>query len=181
MLAFVFGGCRSGKSGFAEQLLQGYAGSCELGYVATMWPAGDDAKARIERHRMLRADKGFTSYERYFDVGGLELPANSAVMLECLSTLVANEMFQPGGAGGDTFKVTLDGIRRLASRTTHLIVVSSNLTSDGVCYDASTQEYQRTLAALMGEITALSDTVIEMVCGIPIHLKGAAACRSSVA
>lgn len=181
MLTFVFGGCRSGKSGFAEQLLRGYAGSCELAYVATMWPEGDDAEVRIERHRALRANKGFTSYECYFDPGALALPANSAVMLECLSTLVANEMFQPQGAGGDTLRRTLNGIRHLATSCTHLIVVCSSLASDGVCYDASTRGYQETLAALMNEIATLSDTVVEMVCGIPIYLKGKDECRSCVA
>ena len=42
--------------------------------------------------------KGFETIERYTDLSGLELPKEGVALLECLSNLTANEMFEPEGA-----------------------------------------------------------------------------------
>ena len=49
---------------------------------------------RILRHRQMRAGKGFETVERYTDLKGLKLDPDSVVLLECMSNLTANEMFQ---------------------------------------------------------------------------------------
>ncbi|MCL2530408.1 MAG: bifunctional adenosylcobinamide kinase/adenosylcobinamide-phosphate guanylyltransferase, partial [Coriobacteriia bacterium] len=176
---FVYGGCCSGKSTFAEQLLLNLASTGEKWYVATMWPEGPDAQRRIHRHQAMRADKGFISCERYLDVKGLAvsessavIPKGSAVLLECLGNLVANEMFQSEGAGEEALQVILEGITALAARAAHLIVVSNEVGSDGAPYSAQTQAFQQVLGALNREVCALSTCAVEMVCGIPVYLKG---------
>ena len=179
VLTFVYGGCCSGKSTFAEQLLQGFTAIQEKFYVATMWPEGADAQKRIHRHRTQRANKGFTNCERYIDIGGLEVPKGSAVLLECLGNLVANEMFQPEGAGNTTNTVVLEGITALAARTAHLIVVSNEVGCDGNSYCEQTRAYQLTLAALNRELLALSSCAVEMVCGIPLYLTPCYPARSA--
>ncbi len=181
MLTFVYGGSCCGKSSFAERLLQNSADAPQRCYLATMWPEGSEAQERIDKHKAMRAGKGFTSYERFLDIGGLALPHGSAVLLECLGTLVANEMFQPGGAGSNTLQHILEGIKNLAAGSTHLIVISNEVGCDGVCYESATQEYQRVLATLNSEVCAQSDVAVEMVCGIPVFLKGRELCNYSAA
>ena len=58
MMIFVSGGSSSGKSAFAESLIV-KSGIARRLYIATMEPFGAEAAVRIERHRALRAGKGF--------------------------------------------------------------------------------------------------------------------------
>lgn len=54
----------------------------------------------------MRAGKGFETVERYTALDELVLPKGSVVLLECMTNLVANEMFRedgfhPGDFGGN--------------------------------------------------------------------------------
>ena len=72
------------------------AGSEVSLYIATMYPYGEETEKKIERHRMLRKGKGFETLEWYtglklhLEEGSLQ---GSDVLLECMSNLVANEMY----------------------------------------------------------------------------------------
>ena len=115
MILLVTGGSASGKSEYAENraLQMAKEGKRTLIYLAAMMPFGKDAEKRIERHRQLRAGKGFETVERYTAVEALcrgdssdsEAFRNQAkgavVMLECMSNLTANEMFSGSGNSGD--------------------------------------------------------------------------------
>ena len=98
MRVFICGGAGAGKSAFAEGLAQKLGG--RLVYVATMPVVSDEDKTKVERHHRLRAGKGFTTIER---PGALsDLPDDGETMLiECLSTHVANLMFNPGNTTAD--------------------------------------------------------------------------------
>ena len=98
MIHVITGGSGSGKSRYAEQQI------LELGdnrrvYLATMCPYDEESYQRIERHRAMRAEKNFETLECYTDLARLEIPEGCNVLLECMSNLVANEMFQPDAAG----------------------------------------------------------------------------------
>lgn len=172
----VYGGSGSGKSAIAEALTGRLAGEGEKIYLATMEPYGADAHARIERHRSMRAEKGFATVERYTGLEELIVPAGSTVLLECLGNLAANEMFAPQGAGAEAGAAVTRGLNRLRAQAKHLVVVSNDIGGDGVDYPGETKEYQRLLGALNRAIAAGSDLVIEAVCGIAIYHKGAVPC-----
>lgn len=61
MIALVTGGASSGKSAFAEQLALSLPGPHV--YAATMRHGDAETEARIERHRAMRAGKGFVTVE----------------------------------------------------------------------------------------------------------------------
>ena len=61
MIALVTGGASSGKSAFAEQLALSLPGPHV--YAATMRHGDAETEARIERHRAMRAGKGFVTIE----------------------------------------------------------------------------------------------------------------------
>ena len=50
MIAFVSGGAKNGKSGFAQDLAVKLAGGGKRYYVATMIPVDEEDRARIRRH-----------------------------------------------------------------------------------------------------------------------------------
>ena len=45
----------------------------------------------------MRAGKGFETIERYTELDELLIPKDCVVLLECMSNLVANEMFREDG------------------------------------------------------------------------------------
>ena len=95
MLTFIFGGSASGKSEYAEQYAASLAHNCNapLLYLATMCANDTESKQRIERHRRMRADKSFQTMEVSKEIGSIVVESDSVVLLECLSNLLANEMF----------------------------------------------------------------------------------------
>ena len=109
MITLVTGGSGSGKSAFAEDVLTGF-GDGDRVYIATMYPFDEESKKRVERHRRMRAEKKFTTIECYTGLKNVQVPKGACVLLECLSNLTANEMFQEDGAGSRTVEAVLEGI-----------------------------------------------------------------------
>ena len=170
MITLITGGSGCGKSTYAESRMLAY--SHPRVYVATMIPCGEDAERRIARHRQLRAGKGFETLEKGVDVGGLPLPEGASVLLECLGNLVANEMFEPDGAGENAEERCLDGIRSLARRAANLVIVTNEVGSDGREYGEGTERYMQIMGRLGCRIAEMADEVCEVVCGQPVWLKG---------
>ena len=98
MIHLVTGGSGSGKSAYAEQCILDFGGTRRV-YIATMQPFGAEGQARIARHRKMRVAKQFSTIECYTNLKEVELEPGSDVLLECMSNLTANEIFDPSGAG----------------------------------------------------------------------------------
>ena len=198
MLHLVIGGSASGKSEYAESQAVEYAQpqvACpdseptaagrRLYYVAAMKPYGEEAQKRIARHRQLRQGKGFETLERYTDLAGLctEKPdlAGQTVLVECLSNLTANEIFEPEGAGPENAEEAIvDGIRKLADLTENLIVVSLDVFGEGRVDDEAadagisedmTDVYIRVLGRVNARLAQMADQVTEVVYSIPVRQK----------
>lgn len=170
MLILVSGGAASGKSRYAEELTLG-AGSSRRIYLATMEVRDGESRDRVARHRDMRAGKGFETLERPRDMEGVALPPGCAVLLEDLSNLAANEWFGPKGSAGAEERI-LAGLDRLTGQSERLVVVTNELFSDGVAYDAATMDYLRGLAELNRTLARRAGRVYEVVCGIPVCWKG---------
>ncbi|MBR4684817.1 MAG: bifunctional adenosylcobinamide kinase/adenosylcobinamide-phosphate guanylyltransferase [Spirochaetia bacterium] len=191
MTVFITGGSGSGKSAFAESIAQKLGGS--LVYVATMPVANDEDKAKVERHHALRAGKGFVTLERPGKLA--DLPDGGETMLiECLSTHVANLMFSPGNtaAAQDTTLLSsgfpsatavvawTESIKKelapLISKNGNTIFVSAEIASDGATYSPETKAYRSVLTAINRHLADSCDTAVEVVCGIPVRIKGELPC-----
>ncbi|WP_297232550.1 bifunctional adenosylcobinamide kinase/adenosylcobinamide-phosphate guanylyltransferase [uncultured Flavonifractor sp.] len=170
MLILVSGGSASGKSEFAESLVTS-SGLERRIYLATMQVWDDESVRRVERHRQMRAGKGFETVECPTALADAPLPPGCAVLLEDLSNLCANEYFSPDGTDGTLDRV-LSGLRRAADRAELLVVVTNELFSDGMDYDPVTLDYLSVLGELNRRTAALADQVYEVVCGIPVAWKG---------
>lgn len=171
MLILVSGGSASGKSKYAEDLAA-QTPPGERIYVATMRVWDEESRRRVERHRAMRAGKGFRTEERPVHLDHMPVPAGSVVLLEDLSNLTANEWFGPEGPEGAEARV-LSGVRRLKEAAACTVVVTNELFSDGVAYDKETADYLAALARPNAAVAAEADRVYEVVCGIPVCWKGA--------
>ena len=104
---------------------------------------------------------------------GLEDFGGGTVLLECLCNLTANEMFDSEGNERDPYDKILREVRDLASRADNLILVTNDVGSDAEAYSESTLRYVDTLGRLNAAFAAEFDAVYELVCGIPLPVKGA--------
>lgn len=111
------------------------------------------------------------------------LPDGSVVLLECMSNLTANEMFSADRIGQQETVGTediamqvkrrvLDGVEALRRHCAHLVIVTNEVFSDGNVYDPETMEYIRCLGMVNVELAGMADQVTEVVCGIPVPVKG---------
>ncbi len=177
MFTLIIGGSGSGKSAYAEHILETVSDVKNKYYLATMQVFDEDGKRKIERHRRLRRGKGFLTIEQSVDVERavrrLE-SEDSAVLLECMSNLTANEMFGSRSLSAEeTAEKVRKGIGILKTAVRHLVIVSNNVFEDGIRYDDGTGEYLRALARINNELAAEADRVIEVVVGLPVILKDA--------
>lgn len=171
MFHVVTGGSGSGKSAYAEQCILDFQGDNRI-YIATMYPFDEESHRRIARHRAMRAEKKFTTIERYTDLEHLTIPEGADVLLECMSNLTANEIYQENGAGENTVTAVLSGIRHLLEQAENLVVVTNEVFSDGITYDPETEKYLEKLGAINCQMTQMADAVTEVVYGIPVSHKG---------
>lgn len=167
-LICVTGGSGSGKSAIAEQMAAQLSDAGKV-YLATMQCGDEESRKRVARHRAMRAEKNFVTIERPVDLAHLSLPPCEVVLLECLSNLAANEMFAPKGAGAQAEQAILQGIAHVRAQCRTLIVVTNEIFSDGVRYDAHTEHYLAVLGRLNRKLAQQAQQVIEVVCGIPIR------------
>ena len=158
-MILVLGPNSSGKSLFAENLAVEH-GEPRV-YVATMVPQTEDNHRRIENHRIQRADKGFITIEEPWDFQNISIPSDSVILLEDISNLLANGIFQYHFTGIEA----LEQIKSLAEKCKCLIAVSiAGLVDEG--YDKETANYIQQLNWLNQEVSKLAETVYEMRDGV---------------
>ena len=140
-------------------------------YIATMQAYDEESRARVKKHRKARSGKGFETIEQGTHMENICLPQECTALLECMSNLVANEVFAPEGRGASCEEILKEGLHDLAGQAKHLVIVSNDIFSDGVKYDPETEQYLKILGHLNQEVAAMADCVYEVVCGIPICIK----------
>ena len=187
MMELVTGGSGSGKSAYAESVICGkHRLLCEttenapLYYIADMVPYGRETEKKIEAHRKMRAGKGFATLEWYVDLPGkISAPDSpelkgSCVLLECVSNLTANEMYEPGGAqntGGDTPESVIKGVRMLKDQCAHLVVVTNDVFRESVPDSEEMTAYKGNLGMINRALAEMADQVTEVVFGVPVCIK----------
>lgn len=175
MKVFVNGGSGNGKSAYAEKIAAKFGG--KMIYVATMPIYGEDDLKVVERHHKLRAGRGFETLERPKLLE--DIPDNNeTVLIECMSTHVANMMF---GSGFEMLEGDLsinwaekiwEEVEKVFNRSGNTIIVSAESTMDGFDYDPDTNEYRKVLAKINNKLAECADVYLEVVCSIPVVHKG---------
>ena len=208
MITLITGGSGSGKSAYAEKYIchaSNEKGCKEKYYIATMQVFDDEGQRKIDRHRRLRAGKGFITIEQPRDVkkaveklqSESSLKTGRSALLECMSNLVANEMFPPVDASGmqdaeaekealdapenmkdyetaqisHVSKKVLKDVSILSENVAELVIVTNNVFEDGVSYDQSTMNYIKAMGIVNRGLAAMAERVVEVVAGIPVAVK----------
>ena len=170
MFHVVTGGSGSGKSSFAEDCIVAFGNARRI-YIATMYPFDEESRKRVKRHQAMRQGKGFDTLECYTGLARAAIPEGSTVLLECMSNLVANEMFQENGAHENTVKAVVDGVEFLQKQTENLVIVTNEIFSEAAEYQGDTKLYQKYLGMINQKLSDMADEVVEVVYGIPVYHK----------
>ena len=167
-MSLIIGGSGSGKSEFAEALCL-KEGNHRL-YIATMEPFGEEGKQRVERHHQLRKGKGFETLECYTRLESIPLKGYDVILVECISNLVANELYSNSGRKNPQKDIIL-AIDYLLKKCNHLIVVTNNTGEEIVDYGEDMIAYQKELGLVNQLLARKADKVLEIVLGQPIEYK----------
>ena len=180
MLVLITGGSGSGKSAYAEDYITKISKDCRKYYIATMQVYDVEGQEKVCKHQKMREDKGFLTIEHPTDIQDAVNKMEEATtieniaLLECMSNLVANEMFREGQIRDwELVKENIiGGIEKLSKNVTDLVIVTNNVFEDGINYDETTTNYIRAMGCINQELAKMADKVIEVVVGIPIIVKG---------
>ena len=169
MIILVIGGSASGKSAYGEK-------RCEelkkpVWYLATMKPYGEEGEARIKRHRGMRKDKGFITVEQYTDLGKADVKGGT-VLLECVGNVTANEMFDDFGNEHDPVMKVTEGIRELSEKCDDMVIITNDVAREPLMYEDGTNRYILAISRINNILAGMADEVYEVVCGIPLKIKG---------
>lgn len=180
MIIFVYGGSGSGKSAFAEEISSHYGGS-EKYYVATMKVFDEEGKERVAKHRRQRERRNFKLIEKPVLIESIctDLAQEKAagkkifLLIECLSNLVANEMFSDGSiiSAEKVVDSVVKGLTEVFESADDVVVVSNNVFEDGIGYDDSVCEYMHALGKINEWMCRKADKSYEVVVGIPLEIK----------
>ena len=160
----------SGKSALAEKMVTEISDSAHRIYIATMIPYGSEGRARIEKHRRMRAGKGFITIEAPYDIGDALDNVGEArnfniedmtVLLECVSNLVANELFERHADPDEMAERIYKDIKRIAGEARNLIIVSNHFEIED-SFDEETCVYARALDKLNEKLSTLADNTIRL-------------------
>lgn len=172
MNIFISGGCKNGKSYYAQRRAKAMAE--ELGvplyYIATMIPHDDEDRARIKRHIAERDGWGFETIEQ-----GKSLPAaleneevdrNGVFLMDSVTALLDNEMFDDTGNIDEAApeKVKAD-VLEFALLTGNTVFVSDYIYGDADVYSRTVEDYRRGLASIDRALAEVCEEVIEIAYG----------------
>ena len=175
-VTFIIGGARSGKSRFAEKLVEAHSGV--LGYLATGTAGDAEMTGRIARHRERRGDR-WQTLEEPLQVREVILGHDGyfgALLLDCVTLWISNLLFREERYG-DPREAVLGEVRKLAAEfsqlATPLVIVSSEV-GMGIVPENGLARLFRDIAGEANEIlAAAADEVYVCFAGIPLRLKDA--------
>ena len=171
MVSLVIGTGNSGKSLLAEKLACENLDKCKV-YLATMKIYDEAGKKRVERHRKQRRGKGFITIEKLYDISGvvpeIKEPMETTILLECVSNLVGNEIYE----NPDNSSIRSD-VRKFAdkifadictlSESVHnTVIVTNDYEKDGDGYDDATRYYVRLLDLVNEKICQYADKIYDL-------------------
>jgi adenosylcobinamide kinase / adenosylcobinamide-phosphate guanylyltransferase len=166
-LTLVLGGARSGKSRFAESLIE--AEPPPWIYVATAEARDAEMADRIALHRA-RRDRRWQTVEAPHDLPPAlaALPREAAVLIDCLTLWLANRLLADADLDQE-----MEALERALTDHDGAVVLVSNEVGSGIVPDnALARRFQDLQGTLNQRIAAKVSRVVLMVAGLPLFVKG---------
>lgn len=175
-LVLVTGGCRSGKSAYAQQLAE----SLPLPrlYVATCPVTDDEMRQRIERHQCMRKGRGWETVEEQLDLAGVlsRSEAYNVRLVDCITLWINNLMYHADregrSMGEEEIAQECGRLLDVCQGISGTVVFVTNEVGLGVVPDnAQARRYRDLVGRANQMLAARAGTVTLVTCGIPVPLK----------
>ena len=160
----VLGGARSGKSAFAEGLVEAM-GPQRL-YLATGSADDTEMAARIEAHRARRGE-GWRTVEEQVAVCDVLGAATAPVLFDCLTLWLSNLMFYERDVAGETEAL----VQALAAARQPVVMVSNEIGMGLVPETPLGRTFRDAQGTLNQQIAAAVGCVVFVAAGLPLELK----------
>jgi adenosylcobinamide kinase/adenosylcobinamide-phosphate guanylyltransferase len=170
-VTLVLGGVRSGKSRYALQVA---ARAVRVTFIATAERRDDEEMRRkIERHRAERPPSWTTIEEPIELARAVALAGRSdLILIDCL-TLFAGKLLEADSDSHESIFSKIDALcDALASAQCPVVLVSNEVGSGVVPAFQMGRRYRDLLGEINQRVAAIADSVILMVAGLPLALKG---------
>lgn len=190
-IILVTGGSRSGKSTFAQQLAESISETRI--YLATCPVVDGEMADRIEKHRRDRQDRRWHTIEEEIDLvgtlgqvawegsgkgaGETEGQRQGVILVDCLTLWINNLLYQAERRGAslseDEIVAASQEVLQAARSCKGTVIFVSNEVGLGIVPDHFSGRLFRDLAGRCNQVFAKeADTVVFMVSGIPMWIKG---------
>ncbi|WP_461204676.1 bifunctional adenosylcobinamide kinase/adenosylcobinamide-phosphate guanylyltransferase [Clostridium sp. DL1XJH146] len=179
-ITLVTGGCRSGKSSFAENI---YKDEEDVLYIATAKAIDDEMKDRIDKHKKSRNNK-WSTYEGYRDLDRIiEKRSERNILLDCVTILITNYMFEENrdiekenekevDKVIQEIKIDIGEFILKAREENKNLVFVTNEVGYGIVPEYKLGRIFRDITGFINKYIAdQSDEVYLTVCGIPMKVK----------
>jgi adenosylcobinamide kinase/adenosylcobinamide-phosphate guanylyltransferase len=166
-LTLVLGGARSGKSRYAESLIESRPGAWV--YLATATPGDDEMRARIAAHRERRGAR-WQTVEEPLELAaalGRAAAADTAILVDCLTLWLANVI----AAGRDADAESAALIQALGALAGPMVLVSSEVGLGIVPDNAAARRFRDLAGELHQAVAGVAQSVVLVAAGLPLHLK----------
>ncbi|MCH4889165.1 bifunctional adenosylcobinamide kinase/adenosylcobinamide-phosphate guanylyltransferase [Acidaminobacter sp. JC074] len=183
-IVLVTGGARSGKSTFAENEVRKL--NKKTAYIATAIAFDDAMKSRIKKHIEQRPSI-WTTYEKPTQVHEVideVRKSNEVVLLDCITVLITNTMFQDRLDFDRLTEEEVDAVEKKITDDLKLLVAElektdltvymvTNEVGSGIVPENRLARIFRDFAGRANQyLASLADEVYMTVSGIPVKIKG---------
>jgi adenosylcobinamide kinase/adenosylcobinamide-phosphate guanylyltransferase len=173
-IILVTGGARSGKSSFALQLAETFAG--RKAYIATSPVIDSELEERVKRHRREREGRGWHTFEEQSELAALieERADFDVLLVDCLTLWVNNLMYLYGERASEDL-IAEKCASLLAACRTHggkILFVTNEVGMGIVPENDIARRYRDLIGRCNQMIASEAATVFLVSCGIPMQIKG---------
>ena len=166
-VTLVLGGARSGKSRYAEKLVEDQPGACV--YLATAQALDAEMSERIRRHRERRGPRWETLEESIDIVGALERAArpDGAVLVDCLTLWLNNLLTAKRDIEAEASRL----VAALPSLAGPVVLVSSEVGLGVVPDNALGRVFLDHAGRLHQRVAEAAQSIVFLAAGLPLALK----------
>lgn len=165
-LTLVLGGARSGKSRYAEGLVEALPPPWI--YIATGQAFDAEMEERIAAHRARRG-AGWTTREAALDLADTirSAPAEAPVLVDCLTLWLTNLILEERDLAPATQSLRL----ACSARAAPIVLVSNEVGFGIVPENALARRFRDAAGSLHQQLAAEASRVVLMVAGLPVNVK----------
>ncbi len=183
-ITLITGGARSGKSRFAESLLEGRE---SVLYVATAIPFDREMKDRIALHRSRRnpAWETLECHRGFASIIPGKIGGRGHILFDCVTVMVSNMMVVDNAIDWDAAdRAAVDDVEKeVINEVKDLLNIFRDFSGDsiivtgelgmGIVPATPLGRHYRDIAGSVNQIIAAeSDNVFLVVSGVPVRIKG---------